>query len=247
VNPLSLTITPLIAVIAWTLALIVDPGDLSSASTLLIGVGLISMATVAVVGMVVSGGRWARRLALAATAACLVVAVIRPIDVMWFVALGLTALAIAAMFLPTVTAGIRKLPSASGPPPRSVLTPVTLLAVPVLIGLTAVNGESWAMIVVGLTALVSAFAYARVIPGGLLAVRILWPVIALALAPFLGLAGGTMSALLGITVGALAWHPSVKTAFYPPTKLGSVHPIPPELTPREILDAAQIDDRGQPQ
>lgn len=243
----SLTITPLVAVIAWIVALIVDPGDLRSVSVLLIGLSLLSMATVAVVGMVLSGGRWTWRLAQVVGAASLVVAAIRPIDAFWYVALGLSAASIAAMFLPGVTDRIRKRPSASGPPSRSVLTPLMLLAVPFLIGVTAVKGRPWAMIAVGFTSLLSAFLYARVIPGGLLAVRIVWPVVAVGLAPFLGVAGGTVSALLGVTVAILAWHPSVKVAFYPPVETGSAYPIPPELTPQEILDAAQIDDRGKRQ
>jgi hypothetical protein len=247
VKSTSLTSTPLIAAIAWTVALIIDPGGFEPASVLLIGLGLLAMTTVAVVGMVLSGGRWARRLSLFAIAAMVLVATIRPIDAMWLVAVALTAVSLASMFLPGVTDRLRKLPSASGPPPRAVLTPTVLLTVPFAVGFAAVDGEPWAMIVVGVTALVSSFLYARVVLGGLLAVRILWPAIALAMAPFLGWVGGAVSALLGLVVGGLAWHPSVKVAFHPPTETGSTYPIPPELTPKEILDAAQIDERGNPQ
>jgi hypothetical protein len=102
------------------------------------------------------------------------------------------------------------------------------------------------MIVVGLSALVSAFLYARVIPGGLLAIRILWPGLAIGLAPLFGFPGGLVSALFGITVAGLAWHPSVKTAFHPLSETGTTYAIPPELTPEEVLDAAQIDDHGRP-
>ncbi len=243
----SLTSTPLIAATAWIVALIVDPGGFEPASVLLIGLGLLAMATVAVVGMVLSGGRWARRLALFAIVAMVLVATIRPIDPIWFVAVALTAVSLASMFLPGVTDRLRKLPSSSGPPPRSVLTPTVLLTVPFAVGFTAVDGEPWAMIVVGVTALVASFLYARVVPGGLLAVRIVWPAIALGLAPLLGFVGGAVSALLGLVVAGLSWHPSVKVAFHPPTEAGSTYPIPPELTPKEVLDAAQIDERGNPQ
>jgi hypothetical protein len=239
--------TPLVAAIAWIVALIVDPGDFVPASVLLIGLGLLSMATVAVVGIALSGGQWARRLALAVVVANSLVALNRPIDAIWFVAMALTAVSLLAMYLPTVTARIRKLPAASGPPPRSVLTPILLLTVPFSVGLTAVEGESWAMMSVGVTALLAAFLYARVISGGLLAVRIVWPAIALGTAPFLGVVAGTVSALLGIAVSAIAWHPSVRVAFHPPTEAGSTYPIPPELAPREVLDAAQVDDHGKPQ
>jgi len=247
VKSTSLTSTPLIAAIAWIIALIIDPGAFEPASVLLVGLGLLAMATVAVVGMVLSGGRWARRLAFVAIAATVLVAASRPIDAMWFVAIALTGVSLGSMFLPGVTEGIRKLPSASGPPPRSVLTPTVLLTVPFVVGFVVVDGDTWAMLVVGFTALVSSFLYARVVPGGLLAVRVVWPAIALGMAPFLGFAGGAVSALLGLAVAGLSWHPSVKVAFHPPTEAGSTYPIPPELTPKEVLDAAQIDERGNPQ
>jgi len=241
-----LTFTPLMAAISWTIALIVDPAGLGPASVLLIGLGLLSMATVAVVGMILSGGLWARRLAFGVILACMLVATVRPIDPMWYVSLALTAVALAAMLLPSVTSRLRKLPSTSGPPPMSVLTPMVLLAAPFIIGLTAVNATPWAMIVVGLGALVSAFAYARVIPGGLFAVRILWPATAIGLSPLLGVPAGIESALLGIVVGGLAWHHTVKVAFHPPTETGTTYAIPPELAPQEVLDTAHIDDHGQP-
>jgi hypothetical protein len=37
----------------------------------------------------------------------------------------------------------------------------------------------------------------------------------------------------------------VRDAFYPPTETGSAYAIPPELTPPEILDAADLDERGR--
>lgn len=246
VKSASLTITPLIASIAWIVALVVDPGGFEPTSVLLIGLGLLSMSTVAVVGMALSGGRWARRLALAVIGATVIVAATRAIDPIWVLAMALSALSLAAMSLPSVTNRLRKLPSASGPPPRAVLTPIVLLTVPFVIGMTSKDGEPWAMVIVGFSALISAFLYARVIPGGLLSVRIIWPFLAIGVAPFLGVAGGIGAALLGITVAGLAWHPSVKVAFHPPSESGSPYSIPPELTPQEVLDAAQIDDRGKP-
>lgn len=241
-----LTSTPLIAAIAWVIALIVDPDGFGPPSVLLIGIGLLAMATVAVVGMILSGGLWARRLGFGVIVACVLVAASRPIDPIWYVAIAFTAVALAAMLLPSVTNRLRKLPSASGPPPRSILTPIVLLTVPFAIGLTAVDATPWAMIVVGLSALVSAYLYARVTPGGLFAIRVLWPSLAIGLAPFLGFPGGPVSALLGITVAGLAWHSSVKTAFHPLSETGTTYAIPPELTPGEVLDAAQIDEHGRP-
>ena len=75
--------------------------------------------------------------------------------------------------------------------------------------------------------------------------RVLWPALAIALALPMGLLSGILSAALGVTVAVLAWDSAVKTAFHPPVESGSSYPIPPELAPKDVLDAAQIDDRGR--
>jgi hypothetical protein len=50
---------------------------------------------------------------------------------------------------------------------------------------------------------------------------------------------------LALAVLILAWHPSVKVSFHPPREVGSVFPIPPELAPSEIREAAHLDERGR--
>ncbi len=104
---------------------------------------------------------------------------------------------------------------------------------------------SWATLTVGLTAPLAALLYTRVFPGGLYVVRFVWPGIALVLAPLQTLPAAILSVALGLIVLVIAWHPSVKVAFHPPTESGSSYSIPPELAPQEILDAARIDDTGR--
>lgn len=238
--------SPLAAALAWIVALIADSGSLSQAETLLIGVGLVSTAAVSVVGMVIVGGRWAHRLAVVSVVFTLVVAAIRPIDVFWMWGLALSAAAASALFLPQVTSTIRKLPAAAGPPRGAVLAPLALVATPFLLGVSLGDGQAWAGLVVGLSATLVAFLFSRVVPGGLLALRVLWPLLAVALAPFLGIPAGLVSALAAVLVATLGWRADVKASFHPPHETGSAHRIPPELTPKEILDAAQIDERGKP-
>ncbi len=241
-----LAVTPLVAVVIWTIALIVDSGPFDGISVFLICISLLGMATTSVVGIVVVGGRWARRLGLVVVGATALLAVVRPIDSFWIIGLAATSLAGAALFMPSLTTGVRKLPAAVGPPPRAVLVSLTLLGTPLVLGVTQSGSAPWATLVVGLTAPLAGFAYSRVLPGGLLAVRILWPVLAIGAAIPMGWPGGLISAGLGALVAALAWDPSVKTAFHPPREVGSSYPIPPGLAPKEILDEAGIDDRGKP-
>lgn len=232
------------AAVVWTVALIVDGAGYNGVSVLLMGLGLLLMGVVSVVGVVVVGGRWARRLGFGVIAASTLVALLRPIDALWLVALGLTALAGLALYSPSVTSRVRKLPAATGPPTRAVILPILLLIAPFVLGLSDRDG-SWPALVVGAAAPLTAFAYARVVPGGLLAIRYLWPVLAIVLAFPMGLPAGVVSALLGIGVFAVATDGSVKVAFHPPRETGTAYPIPPELAPPEILDAADIDDRGR--
>jgi hypothetical protein len=91
-----------------------------------------------------------------------------------------------------------------------------------------------------------ALLYSRVFPGGLIGIRLLWPVLALTLSPVLGFPTGLVAALLAIAVGVTAWGSSVKASYHPPREVGTTFPVPPELAPAEVLDAAEIDDTGKP-
>ena len=241
-----LACTPLIAALLWAAALGVDSGYFAPGSVLLIVTGLLALATVGMVGVTVTGGRWAHRTLLLVVAAMLLLAVLRPIDAVWVVALVGTVLAGVALFSPALTAGLRKLPAASGPPIRAVILPLVLLGLPYLLGIAAWDDASPGSLIVGLSAPVAALWFVRVFPGGLLVVRMFWPALAIGLAFAQWLAPAIVSVVSGITVAVLAWHPSVAVAFHPPREAGTVYPIPPELAPREVLDSADLDERGRP-
>ena len=245
-KPAVTALAPLGAALAWVVTLLVDPGPFPQSSTLLIGVGLLAITTTAVVGLVVTGARWAHRLAIGSVAGTLAVAIVRPIDTIWWLGLVLSAGAAAALFLPSVTAGVRKLPSADGPPPAAVIPPLALLASPLLVGLFSSDKSALAALVVGLSAPLFAYLYARVMPGGLWGVRLLWPLLALGLSPALGVPAGVVTALLAVVIAGFAWRPEVKASYHPPREVGSTFPVPPEMTPPEVLDAAHIDEKGRP-
>lgn len=237
---------PLAAALVWVLALLFDPGPLPSSSTLLTGVGLLAIATTSVVGLAVARARWAHRLAAASVTGTIIVAMIRPIDPVWWIGVVVSAVAAAVVFLPTVTGRIRKLPAAAGPPPAAVVPPLVLLSAPLLVGLTSAEAAPLPALVVGLSAPLFAYLYVRVVPGGLWGVRLLWPLLAIGLAPVLGAPSGIVTALAGLAVAGFAWRPEVRASYHPPREVGSTFPIPPELTPSEVRDAAQIDEKGRP-
>jgi hypothetical protein len=241
----TLAATTLLAALAWSAALLVDPDPWRPVPGFLLALGLIVMSAVATVGMIVVGGRWAHWLGLATVGLGLIPAVLRPVDPFWTIGVVVTTAAVMSLLAPTLTRSIRRLPSAGGPPPQAVVPAMLLLAAPALIGLAGSDAPPWALLTLGLTAPIAALLYSRVIPGGLLAMRIIWPALALGLSPILGVPAGVVAALLGLGVAVLAWRPPVKTSYHPPREMGTTLSIPPELTPPEILDAAQIDDRGR--
>lgn len=236
--------TTQLAAFAWTVALIVDPTPLEAVPALVTAIGIVCMSTVAVVGMVAVGGRWAHRLGLATLGLTVVLAVIRPVDLVWWLGVGFTAVALIALLSPALTRTIRKLPSASGPPPRAVAPALLLLAAPAVLGILGNDAEVWALTIVALSAPCVALLYSRVFPGGLLAIRLFWPLLAIAMSPWLGWWAGSAAVALAVTLMVTAWHDSVKTSYHPPRETGTTYPIPPELAPSEVLDAAEIDDRG---
>ena len=241
-----LACTPLVAALLWAAALGIDSGPFSPPSVLLIVTGLLALTTVGMVGVTVTGGRWAHRTMLVAVAEMLFLAVVRPIDAFWIIALVGTVLSGIALFTPALIAGLRRLPPVSSPPIRAVVLPLLLIGLPFPFGIAAWNETSAGTVVVGLTAPLAALWFARVFPGGLLVVRIIWPALAIGLSFTQWLAPAVLSAVSGIAVAALAWHRSVGVAFHPPREVGTVHAIPPELTPREVLDSADIDEHGRP-
>lgn len=242
-RPPLAALAPLCVALAWVVALAVDPTPFPQLpSALLIGVGMLVLATVSTTGLVVLGARWAHRLGWLVVALAAVLAVVRPIDAAWVA--GLVAIAAAAAGLVFVQGRVRKLPSATGPPIRAVLLPLVLAGAPVLLGLTA-GGDSWAVLTIGFSALATAFLYSRVVWGGLVVARMAWPLLALALVPSLDPVVIPITVALAASVLILAWHPSAKAAFHPQRTAGSTFPIPPELTPGDILDAAGLDERGR--
>lgn len=240
-----LAATTLLAALVWTVALIVDGGPFDGAAALLIGVGLLTPATVSTIGMVVVGGRWAHRLGLVAVLATIPLALLRHVDLVWWAGLTSTVIASTALLSPAVTSSIRKLPAASGPPPRAIAPALILLMAPVSLGLVADDASAWALLLVGLSAPNAAFLYSRVLPGGLLAIRLVWPLMTLAVTPWLGWVAGPTAAGMALAVGITSWHSSVKASYHPPRATGTSYRIPPELAPKEVLDAAEIDDRGR--
>lgn len=242
--PTLVSVGLLLSTAAWTVVLAASGAGRSDVAVILIALSLWIGTVASLTGMLVARARWARRLGMAVTAAQGAVGLLLPPDLWWGVALALSASTAVSLGGPWLDGIIRGRPSASGPPTRAVLLPLVLVGVPYLLGLA--DAEGAVPLVVALSALVTAFWFIRTLPGALAAVRILWPGLTLALSVPMGGPPGVVAAASAVGVGALAWHSSVRRAIHPLVESGSRVAIPPELAPREILDAADIDDSRRP-
>ncbi len=217
----------------------------SASSSFVLGAGLLLISTVSIVGMVAGAARWALRLALGSAGVMVALGLLFPLTPWSVTAMASAGVAAAGLAGTSFDGMIRQRPPADGPPARSVLLPLLLLAAPPVWALLAPDGLGlWALIGVAVSWVTMGW-YVKAAPAALLAVRIGSPVALAAAAIFEGLPVGAFIAATAVGVVALAWTVDVRIAVHPLAEPGTTVPIPPELAPRDVLDAAGIDDRGR--
>jgi hypothetical protein len=164
----------------------------------------------------------------------------------WTVAgLATSSAAIILLLSPRQDRLVRKLPSASGPPPRSVIVTMAALGLPLALGLIPSNPNSW-VLAIAACGPIAAFLYSRTIPGGLASMRFGLLAVALPAGVLMPLPHSVTALAICASITGIAWSPDVAVAFRPLIEKGSTYAIPPELAPQEILDGAGIDEKGRP-
>ncbi len=244
VKPTLIAATPMLAVLIWLGAIMLEPGPYHPNSVLLVGLGWLLLSTVATVGLVLVGGRWALRTLIVVLGTTLWVGTVIPLSSWNMAGLGATALGLILLLSPRQHRLIRKLPSASGPPARSVIVTLGALGLPLALGLVPADANAW-VIVMAACGPLTALLYSRTIPGGLAAIRFGLIAASLALAALMPLPHAIAAVVLSAAITAIAWSSDVAVAFRPLIEKGTSYAIPPELAPKEILDRAGIDEKGQ--
>lgn len=229
----------------WAARLVAGPGPWATDAAAVLAVDLVVLAAVALVGMLVAGGRWARRLALGVVLGGAALAVALPADGLWTAGLAVSAIAVAGLAGTGMKGVVRERAAAAGPPTAAVVLPLLLLAVPGLVAAARPDGLGGADWTAAATAAVAAAVYAKASPGALVLVRVVAPLAAVAGGVAGGLPGGLVPVAAGVGVAALAWTRGARVAVRPLVESGSRVPVPAELTPHEILDAAGLDERGR--
>ena len=216
-----------------------------ASSAFVIGAGLLLITAVSIVGMVAGASRWALRLAIGSAGAMVALGLVFPLTPWTVLAMALAGGAGAGLAGTSFDGLIRQRPPADGPPPRSVLLSLLLLVSPPVWALVATDGLGTPVVVAVVTAWVTMAWYVKAAPGALLAVRVVSPLVLATAAALGGLAVGLVIAATAAGLVALAWTVEARIAVHPLAEPGTTVPIPPELAPSDVLDAAGIDDRGR--
>lgn len=232
------------AVLVWLAAIMIEPGRFDPTSVLLTGLGWLLLSTVGTVGLVLVGGRWALNTLLVVLGTTFWVASISPLSAWSVTGLGVSAVGLVLLLSPQQRRMVRKLPSAGGPPPRSVFVTLAALGYPLALGLVPAEANSWVLVTAACGPL-TALLYSRTVPGGLAAMRFGLMSATLATALLMPLPHSITALVLSVAITAAAWSTDVAIAFRPLIEKGSTYAIPPELAPKEILDGAGIDEKGQ--
>jgi hypothetical protein len=236
----------LLSTISWMAVLVTAGGPFAPDAGAVLGADLVILGAVATTGMLLGASRWALRLGIGVGVVGLALAVALPAGPLWAAAVAASGLSTALLAADWTDAVVRGRPAASGPPRESVVLSLALVALP---GVAAVLGRQglepvhWS--VAGISAL-TAFVYARALPGALVAVRWLMPALLIGAAVAADGLERAAWVVLAAALAALGWRTGVRLAVRPLARQGTAVPIPPELAPTEILDAAGIDDRGRP-
>lgn len=226
--------------------LAIDPDPFADDRALLIAAGMAVLTLVVTTGILLARGRWSRWSLLGLGAGWIGLALRAELDPLAVAVVvgGAAMLAVAAG--PWLPRWLRHRPSAEGPPPAAVVLLVSLLTLPVVIGVTSAEpgaagwgGALWALV---LTAGVS-----RALPPALWAGRLLHLPVAVLVGVAIGMPEGAVVMALAAAQTALFWRRDVHLAVSPlvPEPATAV-PIPRELVDPAILRAAGLDDRGEP-
>ena len=211
----------------------------------MIAIGHIVLTTVTVVGALVGAARWTVGLGTGLATALGIVAILHPLGIAWAVMVATAAAAVAGLLGTGLRAVVRQRPPADAPPVRAVALALGLLASPILVGVAQPAGVDLGDWLLATAGLVVAVVYSRAGTPAVWAARAGVPLLAAASVLVVSFPG-LLVPLLGFSaLGVLAWTADARLAAVPLAAPGRSVPIPAELAPGEILDAAGLDERGR--
>ncbi len=193
-------------------AFLADPGDVPTASALLIASGLLVLTLAGLAGLLLARAPWGRWVLLATTVGSMVLGSVGTSPLTWAtVAIG--GVALVGLLGPWLRLWIRHGRVADAP--NAVV--ISLLAAgpvaPLYVGVCCWSTPAqWPQWTAAFVTLVSSATYGRGMPVGVWLLRLLVPVVGIVAALTTGGAGGAMIAVGAIGIGALAWTPQARRA-----------------------------------
>jgi hypothetical protein len=211
----------------------------------MIAAGHLMLTATAIVGALIGAARWARWMGTGLAGLLAVPAILHPITAAWIVMVVAAGLALAGLFGTGLRSVVRQRPPAGAPPVKATALVLGLMSTPIVVGASqpaGVDAADWAVVAVSI---VVAVWYTRAHEAALWGVRLGVPALAVAAAVVVPWPAAAVSFLGFVVLSRLAWSTDARIAVIPLASPGRSVPIPAELTPSEILDAAGIDSRGR--
>jgi hypothetical protein len=213
---------------------------------LLIAGGMAVFTLVVTTGLLLARGRWSRWALLTLGAAWMGLTLRDDLEPMSIALLAGSAALVSIAMGPWLPRWLRHRPSADGPPEAAVVLLLSLLAMPVLTGVAAVDpgGAEWGLSV---WSLLLAGGIARAVPTALWLGRLLHLPLAVLVTVTIGIPEGSLVGVVAAAQTALMWRRDVHIAVSPlvPEAAKAV-PIPRELADPAILRSVGLDENGNP-
>ncbi|HSF85055.1 MAG TPA: hypothetical protein VLG28_05240 [Acidimicrobiia bacterium] len=208
----------LIAVSSATAAvhLAVAPDPFAPSSAAVIALGAVLGTIITVVGLVLVRGRWARQLGMVLAGGLIAVAAVADDFDAWAVLTVLLGLASLGVLAGRWLDGwIRGRPSATGPPPQSVLLLLGLLGLVPLVGLASPSGLETAHGMLGAGGILLAWGFGQAQVWALWAMRLVLPVLVIFAALATPIAGAVALLAYGAALTWLSWTEEVRLSVQP--------------------------------
>ena len=207
--------------------------------------GHLILTSIAIVGALIGAARWGRWMGIGLASLLAVPAIIQPIDPWWVGMVIAAGLALAGLVGTGLRSVVRQRPPAGSPPVKATALVLGLLGVPMLLGGVQPAGVGTADWAIAATSVVLAVWYTRAHDAALWGVRLGVPLLTVASALAVPWPAAALPVAGLAVLSRLAWSTDARIAVIPLASPGRSVPIPAELTPEEILDAAGIDTHGR--
>ncbi|MEX0756469.1 MAG: hypothetical protein WD204_00840 [Acidimicrobiia bacterium] len=244
-TPILTTFALLVASLSAAVILTSEDAVWIDGASVMLASGHLLLTAVVIIGSLVGAARWSVGLGAGLAGVIAVPAVVHPIGPVWIVMVGTAGLALAGLLGTGLRAVVRQRPPTDSPPKKAVALTLGLLAGPVLIGALQPDGVDLLDWILAGGTVALAVWYSRAKPAALWATRLGLPVAVVATVLAVPFPGSVAAAIGFVALTWLAWSTDARIAVIPLASPGRAVPIPAELAPGEILDAAGLDSRGR--